>query len=371
MDAETDARHLAQLLFASSGRPTPAVVPADQRPHEYRRLLTACQASKHPAIVLHDHPDPDAIGAGLALAFLLERELQLQPAIVYGGVIARAENRAMVDELKIPLVPAAHYDLAHADAIALIDCQPKGGNHILPPNVLPTAVLDHHAILAPLDGLAFADIRPALGATCTILTEYLDEAQSPIDERLATALFYGIKTDTQDLGRQATSADALAYLQLFILADKRALAEIQNPRLPRNYYQALHDALERALTFDDIAIANLGPLVGPESTGETADLLVRLEGIRWSLCTGTFGDRLLFSVRTNSPTGDAGAIAAKLTSLGGHAGGHWRLAGGAIPLANGSLGDPSQLEQRCSELFLHVIGSSSGARDLLVRDAHH
>jgi hypothetical protein len=38
------------------------------------------------------------------------------------------------------------------------------------------------------------------------MTEYLREAKVPIESKLATALFYGIAAETQDLGREATPA---------------------------------------------------------------------------------------------------------------------------------------------------------------------
>jgi len=107
--------------------------------------------------------------------------------LVYGGVIARAENRALVEELHVDLETAATVPWAQADAIALLDCQPASGNHSLPSDMIPNVVLDHHPLVGQLHASTLADIRPDYGATCTILTEYLEDARIHVDERLATS----------------------------------------------------------------------------------------------------------------------------------------------------------------------------------------
>jgi nanoRNase/pAp phosphatase (c-di-AMP/oligoRNAs hydrolase) len=335
------------------------------RTRQVERLLDAFQGARRPAILLHDNPDPDAIGSGLALSKLLQTRLQLCAPLVYGGVIARAENRALVEELHVDLETAATFPWAQADAIALLDCQPASGNHSLPSDMIPNVVLDHHPLVGQLHASTLADIRPDYGATCTILTEYLEDARIHVDERLATALFYGIKTDTQDLGRQASGIDALAYLRLFVAADKRALARIQNPRLPHIYFRAMHDALERVVIYGDAAVAQLGDLVMPETTGETADLIVRLEGMRWSLAIGRYKDRLLFSIRATEAGTDAGALAEQLAGGHGFAGGHWRLAGGTLHIADKASKAVTALEERLIQTFVAAVGAPATGQCLI------
>ena len=46
------------------------------------------------------------------------------------------------------------------------------------------------------------DLRVKYGATCTILTEYLKATNIRPTQKLATALLYGIKSDTLLLDRQ-------------------------------------------------------------------------------------------------------------------------------------------------------------------------
>ena len=76
-----------------------------------------------------------------------------------------------------------------------------------------SVIIDHH----PLTQLNadFTDIRPRYGATTSIMTEYLRMAKIKPSMKLATSLFYGIKTDTSNFERQALPEDMKAFQYLF------------------------------------------------------------------------------------------------------------------------------------------------------------
>ena len=50
-----------------------------------------------------------------------------------------------------------------------------------------------------------------MGATTTILAEALSASGLKVPQRLATAIVYGIGSETQNLGREATDRDMAAY----------------------------------------------------------------------------------------------------------------------------------------------------------------
>src|SRR3954470_4669304 len=83
-------------------------------------------------IYMHDNPDPDALAAGLGLRTLIEKELGAQVTLAHGGIVGRAQNRAMVENLKIPLMPVERIEPDQFDIIALVDSQPETGNNSLP-----------------------------------------------------------------------------------------------------------------------------------------------------------------------------------------------------------------------------------------------
>jgi nanoRNase/pAp phosphatase (c-di-AMP/oligoRNAs hydrolase) len=197
-----------------------------------RRLLRVVKGSSRVLILPHNDPDPDAIASAIALRYLLFDALSLECTIAYRGVIGRAENRALLRYLGRPLRYLASGDLAGKAAIALVDTQPGAGNNALPANSKVAIVIDHHSWREPTAVSAYADVRPETGATSTMLVEYLRAAGLEPAPPLATALFYGIKTDTRGLSRGAGPADTAAYLYLQPLVDAQALAHIEYAQVP-------------------------------------------------------------------------------------------------------------------------------------------
>jgi nanoRNase/pAp phosphatase (c-di-AMP/oligoRNAs hydrolase) len=166
------------------------------------------------------------------------------------------------------------------------------------------------------------------------VTEYLQELEVPIRKRLATALFYGITSETRNLGREAQPADIVASQFLYPYVDKRALAEIETPRLKASYFQLVGEAVESAIVCDDVVISILPEVPYPDAVAELVDLLVRLEGALWSVCIAPFGPNLQISVRSNERDARAGEMLASLLPPG-TAGGHGMVAGGRVTLDGG------------------------------------
>ena len=89
--------------------------------------------------------------------------------------------------------------------------------------------IDHHPTFEnSLDSYRYADVRPELGACSTIIAEYYMDNNIPIDKRVATALIYGICTDTMGLTRGVTDKDVDTYSYLFKIADKQILKALEH-----------------------------------------------------------------------------------------------------------------------------------------------
>jgi nanoRNase/pAp phosphatase (c-di-AMP/oligoRNAs hydrolase) len=327
-------------------------------------LLQAVQGTRTCLIVTHDDPDPDAIASAVAMAFLLEKQSSLTATLAHGGIIGRAENKALVRLLSIPLRSLHELDVRQYDTIALADAQPGAGNVSLPPGVTPTIVVDHHAnVRSELGGVPFVDIRPACGATSTILFGYLHAVGLVPDRRTATALFYGIKADTMGLARRASEADVQAYLDLLPLTDAKILAQIEQAQVPLAYFQAFERALERTFIYDDVVICNLGAMDWPDLAAEMADFLLRWEGARWIVCMGVFDDDVVISVRTNDLDASAGRVVQDVVEGLGTGGGHSLSAGGRVPLLERS---PRDLVRELRRRFLRRLDKEEVAGDKLI-----
>jgi nanoRNase/pAp phosphatase (c-di-AMP/oligoRNAs hydrolase) len=318
-------------------------------------LLGVVRGSSRVLILPHTNPDPDAIASSVALGYLLGQQLGVATQIAYKGIIGRAENRALVRYLQYPLKKLSKTALRGKPLIALVDTQPGVGNNALDQTTPVHLVFDHHPKFADAQPVLFSDVRPQLGATATILTEYLQATGIPPPPNIATALFYGIKTDTLGLLRGATEADIDAYLYLQPYVDTAALIEIEHAQVPAAYFRQLDTTIQSAQVYQDVVIAYIGVLAYPDLVGEMADTLLRLEGMRWSICMGQHQDTLLISVRTRDRHGDAGFLVRAVVRSDGTAGGHGMLAGGQIVLGHC---DAAQLAQNLTRRMLKYLAIS-------------
>jgi nanoRNase/pAp phosphatase (c-di-AMP/oligoRNAs hydrolase) len=318
--------------------------------------LIAVVEKPGPLIVLpHDNPDPDALASAVTLRYVVKGMTGKEATIALGGFVGRAENRAMLRYLNIPLVPVEELPLEDPSSIiALVDTQPGRTNNSLPARVRASVVIDHHPAYVDLGSLPFSDLREGYGATATILTEYLMSSRLEVETKIATALFYGIMAETQDLGREASVADMEASHFLYPHANKRRLSKIENARVPREYFCGFRDTIEGAVIYDKVIVSILGELRYPDMVAEMADFLLRMEGMEWAAAIGHYQGMLYVSLRTTHRDVNAGTILQQV--LGSeHAGGHDMIAGGRVQLA--SSGEPWRAEAgRVKQRLLDAVG---------------
>jgi nanoRNase/pAp phosphatase (c-di-AMP/oligoRNAs hydrolase) len=286
-------------------------------------------------IYTHDNPDPDALAAALGLKRIIEYTTPMRATLALGGIVGRAENRAMVEAIGIPLVPVERLDPGRFDTLAVVDSQPGTGNNSLPTDRPVDIVIDHHPPREDQGTALWRDIRE-LGATSTIIVEYLRELRVPMDTALATALFYALRAETRDLGREATHAERGAYLFLFPLVDYHVLARITQPKVPREHFAAVDRALRSARVWGDVVSVNLGAIAYPDLVAEVADMLLTYDGAKFVLCCGRFGNRVFLSLRTEPSESRAGSLMRQLIDTEGAAGGHGTMAGARlyVPVTN-------------------------------------
>jgi nanoRNase/pAp phosphatase (c-di-AMP/oligoRNAs hydrolase) len=299
-------------------------------PFDLAAALHQLEGRTSALIYAHDNPDPDALAAALGLGYMLEKEIGAAVTLAQGGIVGRAQNRAMVETLKIGLTPVERVEPDEFDIIALVDSQPETGNNSLPLGHRLDIVIDHHPPRAASARAPWCDIRPERGATSTMVFDYLRERQIPVDARLATAFFFALRTETRDLGREATEAERRAYLDLVPVVDHNLLYRMMHPKVPREHFAALDRALRSAQVHGDIVAVNLGTLGYPDLVAEIADLLLSYEGARFVLCMGQYEGSAYLSLRTEASEARAGSIMRQIVSTDGAAGGHGTMAGARL-----------------------------------------
>ncbi len=315
-------------------------------------LLDTVRGLDQLIILPHNDPDPDAIASAVALRYLLAEAAGLAGQIFYQGIIGRAENRALVRYLHHPLQPLGETALNQATPIALIDTQPGVGNNPWTPDARTLIIIDHHPWRKSSAKAEFADVRAEVGATSTMLLGYLQAARLELPPWLATALFYGIKTDTAGLSRNVSSVDVAAYFFLQPRLDVDALAEIERAQVPAAYFKSFATTLETTRVYDNVALAYVGAMDYPDLTAEVADLLLRLEEIEWVICFGVYQNNLLLAIRAAELSQDAGLLAQAIVEQDGVAGGHSSMAGGQIPLKGR---DPDELVEQLIQRALQQL----------------
>ena len=161
------------------------------------RLYEVFQGDDKVLVVIN--ADPDAIASALALKRLLWRKVA-SVIVARTNVVKRPDNLALLEYVKLPLVPYGEVNEKDFTKLVMVDSQPA---HLkVVNNSKFHVIIDHHPL--GKSEAAFLDVRPDYGATATMMTEYLRAAKIKPSRILASALFYGIKTDTSNFVRPRT-----------------------------------------------------------------------------------------------------------------------------------------------------------------------
>jgi nanoRNase/pAp phosphatase (c-di-AMP/oligoRNAs hydrolase) len=321
------------------------------------RLLDDLRVDGEALVVTHDNPDPDSLSSAFGIQALFQAALGRPTTIGYGGIIGRAENRALVRACAIPVVALDQLDLKRFTTVVLVDSQPETGNNSLPPGAKIDLVIDHHPLRETTPRNArWVDVRSDFGASATIVASYLLQRNVPIPPLLATAFVYAIKSETQDLGVRANEHDREMYFQLFQGIDTRLLFEITHPKVSLEYFRILGDVTRKTMLYGPVAVTYIGDIPNPDFVAEMADMIMRLEGVEWTLCMGVYETTLILSLRTSREAGGAGQMIQKLVRGLGQAGGHGLMAGGKVTGVPADRSARHQLVNGIRDRFLNELG---------------
>lgn len=295
-------------------------------------ILSFVKPKRKVLILTHNNPDPDTLGAATGIKNILSKILKKRCTIAYDGVIGRAENREMVKQCKIELHSSRKLTFSRYDCIILVDTQPTAGNVYIPDNFFPDIVIDHHNFRLQTKKAKIYDVRPKYGSTSTIIGEYHKIIGLELDKLTATALYYGIKTDTIGYGRSNSKTDLemMGYILPFINLNK--LAKIETPDLPRYHFKNIKKAIENSVVIEDLIFCNLDEVRNTDLIAETADALLKIRDIKWTFVIGRVDNMAYFSLRCKSNKKKVGSIAIAIVKNIGTGGGHMKSAGGQIPI---------------------------------------
>jgi len=194
----------------------------------------------------------------------------------------------------------------------------------------PHVIIDHH----PDSGLKapFVDIRPQYGATATILTEYLQAAKIKPSAKLATGLYHGIKTDTNDFKGRTQIEDVRAFQYLFRHANIHLARKIELADLRFDFLKYFRIALQNIRRRKGKIYIHLGNVVNPDVCVIIADFFMRVNTVTWSIVSGICDKKLVIIFRNDGIRKNAGKVAKEGFGKLGNAGGHKNMARAEIAL---------------------------------------
>ena len=272
--------------------------------------------------------DPDSIASALALKRLLWRRVA---ACVISPIqpITRPQNERLVELLGIKLTPYPEVKPAEFNRKALVDNQP--GHHEIFGAHKYDVIIDHHPRL-PDTAAKFVDIRAEYGANASIMTEYLRAARIKPSLKLATALYYAIKTDTANFERPATEADVRAFHYLFKFTRRALIRTLDYAEFDISMLKYFQQAFSRYRLRQRKFYAFLGTVATPDILVILADFFLRAYDISWTIVGGIYEDKLVVIFRNDGLRKNDGALATKAFGKLGSAGGHASSARAEIPL---------------------------------------
>ncbi len=296
-------------------------------------------------------PDPDSIASALALKRLLWRRLD-SCIIAHIRPITRPQNERLVRLLGIHLSPIQEVNPADFNRRALTDSQP--GHHELFARHNYDVIIDHHPRL-PETQAHLADIRPEYGATSSIMTEYLRAARIKPSVKLATALYFGIKTDTSNFERPAVEADMRAFHYLFRFIRQPLLRRLEYAEFNFTMLKYFQTAISRYRIRNKRLYAFLGTVPAPDILVILADFLMRAGEISWTIVAGIYGDKLVVIFRNDGLRKNANRLAVRAFGKLGLAGGHAANARAEVPLSHIHDLPPNAQWQQWQEFLIHRV----------------
>ena len=290
-----------------------------------RRFYDQFSHDDHVLIVIN--ADPDAIASAMAVKRLLWRRVS-NVTISNINSIKRPDNIAMIRLLGVNLVPVKDIIKDCFSRFVMVDSQPE--HNELFARFPMDIIIDHHPdseVKAP-----FVDIRPKYGATASIMTEYLRAANIKPSKKLATSLFYAIKTDTDNFVRQTLIEDVRAFQFLYRHANLNLVNKIERSELRLDFLKYFEIALANKRIRKGRAFSHVGPVVNPDVCVLLADFFMKISSVDWSIVSGLYANKLVLIFRNDGLRKDAGKVAKESFGSIGSAGGHKSAARAEIPL---------------------------------------
>lgn len=281
-----------------------------QKSNSFKEVIASLK-DKRLLVPIVGSPDPDAISSALFLK-MLGIEHGFGCDILCFSRVSHAENLALVKLLDLDLIQwSPEFSVAEYDAYAIVDSQ----SWSLPVELAPAQEtleflihIDHHKKLGKSPA-KFVHIKENAGSTASMCVEYImkDEvlALDPQNEdhvKLATALEYGIKSDTDNFNL-AGKLDYAAAGYIADFSNKELLTTLTQQQYSSGSMDIVKAALDSKVRNGPFLFAGVKHVRKEDRDGisTAADFLLKLEGTDTVVTFGLVDNKWIDgSLRTTS-----------------------------------------------------------------------
>lgn len=299
----------------------------------HRKFITHMKLNdllKYDDIVIqcHDFPDADTVASGFGVyRYLAANEKNVR--LIYSGAqkISKPNMLIMTEKLEIPLEYVSSLDY-EPQLLVTVDCI-FGESNVRRLNARNIAVIDHHICGGSLPELS--EVRSNYGSCSTIIAKMLEDEGFNIfaDEKLSTALYYGLFMDTNAFSEIGHPADK--DLRDFGIFDRQLITTLRNSNLTYQEMEIAGEALNHCNYYPEfnLAIVEARPC-DPNILGFISDLLLQVNTVDHCIVYCRLNAGCKFSVRSCTNKINAAGLAKYITANVGNGGGHISKAGGFI-----------------------------------------
>jgi nanoRNase/pAp phosphatase (c-di-AMP/oligoRNAs hydrolase) len=290
-----------------------------------RELISSIRKYTRILVTVQGSPDPDAVASAFAFKLICE-ERGITATVLSPQVPSLAQNNMLIKDLNLPIGFRSPQpkEIRRYDAYAVLDFQTIAVEGVTG-SIPCVAHIDHHEAEEDLP-VDFRLIMENIGSTSSIMVLLLDQMDMDLSaslwRRAATALYYGIKTDTDGFSH-ASELDQKAVRIIEPAVDHSCVNRISNMPVSREETEIFRKAHKQPVIFRDWLIAGVGFTREEhrDNLGLAADLLLKREGITtvviFSIIEGDRGLNLDASFRTRDPNLDLNRLIKGLAADGG------------------------------------------------------
>lgn len=303
-------------------------------------------------IQTHNFPDPDAIASAFGLQAFL-KHYGVESTLCYYGKIDKFSTKRMLTTFGIDIYGKEELSaMTDGDYIVNVDSQKHNAN-VMDFIGDEVACIDYHPTFIEAD-YQYKDIR-IVGACATLIAEYFQTCDIPVNADVAAALCYGIKIDTADFTRGVTDLDVTMFAFLYRYADKDKFSSMFANTMEFNDLKAYGAAIENIQICDHTGFSYI-PFDCPDAlAGMISDFILALNVVDVSVVYISRDNGLKFSVRSEAKEINAGKVTCDALKGIGSGGGHQAMAGGAVYKENMGKLEPD-MHNSIRRRFLDAIG---------------